>query len=182
MLTIVVPTAEFFDEANQEFVYPEGATLQLEHSLVAVSKWEAKWKKPFLTNDKRTDAETVDYIRFMCLTLDVDPAVFLRLSQENNQDVADYIQAPMTATWFREVPGSRPGNTGEVITSEVIYYWMISLGVPMECENWHLNRLLTLIRVVNEKNKPKKKMSKSDAAAQRHAINMARRQQTGSNG
>lgn len=182
MLTITVPESEFFDEANQVFVYTEGATLQLEHSLASLSKWESNWEKPFLSKDTRTDEETIDYIRCMCLTPDVPVDVFRRLSKENHKQIADYIQAKKSATWFREIPGQTGGNRGEVITSEVIYFWMITLGVPFECETWHLNRLLTLIRVVNEKNKPKKKMSTSDATAQRHAMNQARRAQLGSRG
>lgn len=180
MLTIVVPATEFFDELNQEFIYTEGTTLQLEHSLASVSKWESKWEKPFLNDKPRTDEETIDYVRCMCLTPDVPPNVFHRLSQENNEQIAQYIQAKMTATWFKEMPGG-PVNR-EVITAEIIYFWMVSLNVPFECDRWHLNQLLTLIRVINEKNKPKKKMSKMDAAAQRKALNEARRQELGTRG
>lgn len=181
MLTIVVPPSEFFDEVNEKFIYTEGATLQLMHSLVSLSKWEAKWEKPFLTNTSRTDEETIDYVRCMCLTPDVPPEVFHQLSRENNEQIATYIQAKMTATWFNERPGQGPPNR-EIITAEIIYYWMNTLSIEKAYEDWHLNRLLTLIRVINEKNKPKKKMPKADAAQQRHALNEARKQQLGSNG
>ena len=181
MLTIVVPPAEFFDEAKQEFVYTEAVTLHLEHSLVTLSKWESKWGIPFLSNKPRSDEEAIDYVRCMCLTPNVSDDVFHRLSRANNEQIADYIQAKMTATWFKEMPGQGPPSR-EVITSEIIYYWMVTLSIAKEYEDWHLNRLLTLIRVINEKNKPKKKMPKADAAQQRHALNEARKQQLGSTG
>lgn len=146
MLRIVVPAAEFWDEAKEEFIYKAEQALQLEHSLVSLSKWESKWCKPFLSKDEKTTAETIDYIRCMTLTQNVKPDVYERLSPENIQQVNQYIQAPMTATWFSDTSGGK--RNSEQITSELIYYWMIALNIPFECQKWHLNRLLTLIRVL----------------------------------
>ena len=186
MLRLVVPPREFLDEETNEIVYFEGKVLQLEHSLVSISKWEAKWHKAFLTKDKKTLEQTIDYIRCMTLTQNVDDEVFLYLSDENIRAVNKYIEDPMTATWFSEDKnmdgtGSKKG-TGETVTSELIYYWMISLQIPVEFQKWHLNRLLTLIKVCNIKNTPPKKMSKRDLMNRNRNLNRARRNSMKSKG
>ena len=155
--------------------------MSLEHSLVSISKWESKWEKPFLSKDKKTTAETVDYIRCMTLTQNVDPNVYLGIDDNIVEQVSKYIEAPMTATWFNE-DKNKKGGSGKVITSEVIYYWMVALNIPPEYQKWHLNRLLTLIRVCNAENNPKKKMSKKDIFAQNRKLNAARRKSTNSKG
>lgn len=180
MLRITVPAAEFFDEIREEFVYTKEVTLQLEHSLVSLSKWESKWNKAFLGKQEKTDEEILDYVRCMTLTQNVDPEVYQRLSLENYAAINAYIEAPMTATYFSEDKQSK-GNR-EVVTSELIYYWMISYNIPVEFQKWHLNRLLTLIRVCNIKNSPPKKRSKKELMRQHTAINAARRKRTGSKG
>lgn len=181
MLVITVPAIEGFDDEKQEFV-PLGKeqTLQLEHSLVSLSKWESKWNKAFLSKEEKTLEETVDYIRCMTITQNVNPDVYNRLSHSNIEEINDYISAPMTATTFHG--DSQKGRGREIVTSELIYYWMISLNIPMECQKWHLNRLLTLIRVCNIKNTPPKKRSKKDIASQYAALNAARRKQLNSKG
>ena len=176
MLRITIPEAEYFDERTQSFITTKEQTLTLEHSLVSISKWESKWEKPFLSKDRKTTKETVDYIRCMTLTQNVDPNVYLAINDEIVEQVSKYIDARMTATWFNEENNKR-GGSHEVITSEVIYYWMIALNIPPEYQKWHLNRLLTLIRVCNAKNNPKK-MSKKDIFAQNRALNAARRKQS----
>lgn len=176
MLRITIPEAEYFDETTQSFITTKEQTLSLEHSLVSISKWESKWEKPFLSKDKKTTRETVDYIRCMTLTQNVDPNVYLAVNDDIVEQVSKYIDAPMTATWFNEDNNKR-GGSGEVVTSEVIYYWMIALNIPPEYHKWHLNRLLTLIRVCNAKNNPKK-MSKKDIFAQNRALNAARKKQS----
>jgi hypothetical protein len=176
MLRITIPEAEYFDERTQTFITTKEQTLMLEHSLVSISKWESKWEKPFLSKDKKTTRETVDYIRCMTLTQNVDPNVYLAVNDDIVEQVSRYIDAPMTATWFNEDNNKR-GGSGEVVTSEVIYYWMIALNIPPEYQKWHLNRLLTLIRVCNAKNNPKK-MSKKDIFAQNRALNAARKKQS----
>lgn len=183
MLQITVPAVELYDDANNEFIYLEERTLQLEHSLASLSKWESKWCKPFITkaNDK-TNEEVIDYIKCMTLTPNVDPDVYIRLSKSNYEEIENYINAPMTATTFKKLPGG--GRRGsETVTAEIIYWWMISLNIPMQWEERHLNSLLTLIRVCNDKNNPsKKKMSSREIASQYASLNAARMQQFNSKG
>lgn len=181
MLQIVVPLSpEGWDEKKQEFIEPKTKVLQLEHSLISLSKWESKWCKPFLTNSDKSYEETLDYIKFMTLTPNVGSEVYDHITIENMRDINHYIGAPMTATTFSEDRGG--GRIREVITSELIYYWMITLNIPFECQKWHLNRLLTLIRVCNIKNAPPKKMSKRDIISRNAAINAARRKQLNTKG
>lgn len=180
MLRITVPAAEFFDEVREEFVYGKEQTLQLEHSLVSLSKWESKWNKAFLGKQEKTDEEILDYVRCMTLTQNVDPEVYARLSVENYAAINAYIEAPMTATYFSE--DKQPKGSREVVTSELIYYWMISYNIPVEFQKWHLNRLLTLIRVCNIKNSPPKKKSKRELMKRNAALNAARRSRLGSRG
>lgn len=181
MLEITIPKRELFDEALEEFVELPEVKLVLEHSLVSLSKWESKWEVPFLGETPLTDAQTIDYIRCMTLTEGVDPEVFTRFSNENINAVTEYINAKMTATWFSDKKPTK--GKAEVITSELVYYWMISLTIPFECQHWHLARLLTLIRVCNEKNQPNdKKMSKSELAARNRALNAQRKAQLKTSG
>lgn len=180
MLKITVPAAEFWDEIHEEFIYKKEQTLQLEHSLVSLSKWESKWNKAFLGKQEKTDDEILDYVRCMTLTQNVDPEVYARLSAQNYAQINAYIESPMTATYFSEdkqVKGSR-----ETITSELIYYWMISYNIPVEFQKWHLNRLLTLIRVCSIKNTPPKKRSKRELMKRNAELNAARRSRLGSKG
>lgn len=181
MLTINIPISpEGWDEEKQEFVEPKSQTLQLEHSLVSLSKWESKWKKPFYSKKEMSNEETLDYIKCMTLTKNVDPDVYNHLTPENIKTILDYIGNPMTATTFGKETNS--GNNREVITSELIYYWMIASNIPFECQKWHLNRLITLIRVCSVKNAPPKKRSKRDIMSRNAALNAARRKQFNSNG
>ena len=181
MLEISVQmTQEGWDEEKQEFVAPKTVVLQMEHSLVSLSKWESKWKKAFLSNKEKTIEESIDYFKCMTLTKNVDPEVYTKLSQKNIVEINEYIQAPMTATYFAEDKNRKTNK--ETITSELIYYWMISLNIPFECQKWHINRLLTLIQVCNIKNQPPKKMSKRDIMSRNTALNAARRQQFNSRG
>lgn len=182
MLQIAVPlTQEGWDEEKQEFVEPKFQMLQLEHSLVSISKWESKWCKAFLSKSEMTYEETLDYIKCMTLTKNVDPEVYNHITMSNIEEIKRYIAAPMTATYFSESKeNNRPSR--EVVTSELIYYWMITLDIPVKFETWHLNRLLTLVQVCNVKNQPAKKMSKSDLASRNRALNAARRQQLNSKG
>lgn len=180
MLRITVPAAEFWDEIHEEFIYKKEQTLQLEHSLVSLSKWESKWNKAFLGKQEKTDEEILDYVRCMTLTQNVDPEVYTQLSAANYLEINAYIEAPMTATYFSEDKQAK-GNR-EVVTSELIYYWMISYNIPVEFQKWHLNRLLTLIRVCNIKNSPPKKRSKRELMRRNAALNAARRSRLGSKG
>lgn len=180
MLEIIVPASEQWDERKQEFISTKEQLLRLEHSLVSLSKWESKWCKPFLSNDSKTYEETLDYIKCMTITQNVNPEVYNHLTNENVIQVNRYIEAPMTATTF--VADKTGKSNREIITAEIIYYWMIALNIPFKCEKWHLNRLLTLIRVCNNKNAPAKKMSKSEIMRQNTALNNARRKRLNSKG
>ncbi len=185
MLQITIPATvlEEYDEENNEFIYKvleKEQILQLEHSLVSLSKWESKWCKPFLSKQEKTNEEILDYIKYMTLSKNVDPNVYGRLTDDNIIAINKYINAPMTATTFVESKQNRANR--EIITSELIYYWMIALKIPFDCEKWHLNRLLTLVRVCNIKNSPPKKMSKRATASQYAQLNAARRKQMNSKG
>lgn len=180
MLYITVPSQEFWDEKKEEFVTTKEQTLQLEHSLVSVSKWEAKWRKVFLSKKDKTNEEVIDYIKCMTITQNVDPDIYRYLTKENIDEIQEYITAPMTATWFSDETHS--SSSSEQVTSELIYYWMIAQNIPFECQKWHLNRLLTLIRVCSIKNKSPKKMSKSEIMMRNASLNAARRKQLNSNG
>ena len=179
MLRITIPAiTKGWDESKQEFVSTKEQTLQLEHSLVSLSKWESKWCKPFLDTEKTTE-EIIDYIRCMTLTQNVNPEVYRCLTNENIEQINNYINAPMTATKFSDNGGSR---SREIITSELIYYWMIALDIPFECQKWHINRLLTLIRVCNIKNTPPKKMGRDEIISRNRALNEMRKKQLNTNG
>ena len=180
MLEITVPATEMWDEDKEEYIYTNKQVLQLEHCLVSLSTWESKWCKPFLGKKEKTYEETIDYIKCMTLTKNVDPAVFTALTRENIEQINSYIEAPMTATTFSESNNRRPNR--EIITSELIYYWMIALGIPFECRKWHLNRLLTLIRVCNIKNQPPKKMGQRELISRNAALNAARKKQMNTRG
>lgn len=180
MLKITIPSAELWDERKQEFVHSKEQTLQLEHSLVSLSKWESKWCKPFLSVEKKTAEETADYIRCMTLTQNVDPMVYNFLTVENIDQVNAYIAAPMSAVKFFN--DKRSGGSREKITAELIYYWMIALNVPFECQKWHLNRLLSLIQMCEVKSRPPKKRSKREIMQRNSALNAARRKKYNTKG
>lgn len=181
MLQVTIPAYEWYDETKNCFGTSKETTLQLEHSLVSIHRWEQKWNKPFLGKEEKTIEQCIDYVRCMTLTQHVDPSVYNGITPEIFERINTYIEAPMTATWFSEKDKVGPPHR-ETITSEVIYYWMISLNIPWECRKWHLNTLLTLIRVCNAKNAPKKKRSQRDMFEQRTALNKARRAKLNSKG
>lgn len=172
MLKITIPGLELYDEEKEEFVYLKDQELQLEHSLVSISKWESKWHKPFLDDKDKTIEEIVDYIKCMTITQNVKPDIYNRLTESNIDEINEYIKNTMTATTFSD---DNKTSKKEIITSEVIYYWMIACNIPFECQKWHLNRLLTLIKVCAIKNAPPKKMSKNEIVSRNRALNEARK-------
>lgn len=181
MLTIEVPGIELYNEFTHEFENAEGFTLELEHSLVSLSKWESIFEKPFLGREAKTTEETFSYIKAMITTKNPPGDVLDRLSKENLDEITKYIDARMSATWFNDPPGSA-ARSREVITAELIYYWMIAFNIPIQFETWHLNRLFTLIKICNIKQNPQKKMSRSEVLARNRALNDQRRAALGTSG
>jgi hypothetical protein len=179
MLKIIVGGTDMFDDSSQQFIKQGGTTLELEHSLVSLSKWESEFEKPFLGRTEKTVDEILAYIKAMVLNK-VPEGIFSELSEENFSEINNYIEAKMTATWFHEAPGAPASR--DVITAELIYYWMITFQIPLECERWHLNRLFTLIRVCNIKQAKPKKMSRSEIAARNRELNTRRKEQLGTRG
>ena len=180
MLRVTIPATELWDESKEEFINIKEQTLQLEHSLVSLSKWESKWHKPFLSKDIKTEEETIDYIRCMTITQNVDTKVYDFIPNNIREEIKEYIDDKMTATWFNDDKSGK--GSSEQITSELIYYWMITQNIPIKCEKWHLNRLLTLIKVCNVKSQPPKKMGKKALMNRNAALNAARRKQLNTRG
>ena len=180
MLEIVVPAGETYDEARDLFItLDKPIVLQLEHSLISISKWEEKWAIPYFLDTPKTDEQTIDYLRCMTINKNVNPDVYTYLTSDNVKQINDYISSKHTATWFtadeKKQFVKKGGRRGEIITAEIIYYWMIALQIPFECEKWHINKLITLIRVCQEKNEPAKKMSRADVLKRNASLNAARR-------
>lgn len=180
MLTITVSAVESFDESKQEFVSEGGTVLELEHSLVSLSKWESEHEKPFLGKEEKTAEEVLDYVKAMTLTPNVPAEIFLQLDQPNFDAINKYIESKQSATWFSEAPGAP--KSSEVITSELIYYWLTVFNIPFEAETWNLNRLFNLIRICNIKSAKPKKMSRADQVARQRELNAQRKAQMGTRG
>ena len=180
MLIINVDSGELFDNVKQEFINTQPRILQLEHSLISISKWEAKWHLVFLSKAPKTKLQAIDYVKCMTINNNVDPNVYLALNDQNLLDINRYIEDPMSATCFPPIK-SKPGPS-EPMTSELIYYWMTSFGIDWSAEKWHLNRLLNLIRIAQMKNSPKGKQNKKDILSANAALNAERRAKWGTNG
>lgn len=176
---IKIPEQELFVPPDR-FINLKETTIKIEHSLVAIAKWEAKWHVPFLDeHTQKTNEMMIDYIRCMTITQNVDPMIYDFLPESVLKEINEYIDDPMTATWFKN---TAHGRNGEIVTSELVYYWMIAQNIPPEYDKWHFNRLMTLIRVCSEKNTPSKKMNRRDILSQNKALNAARRKASGSKG
>ena len=170
MLQITIPETEIFNEITSEFIYVKQTNLRLEHSLLSISKWEENWGKSYIDTDKKTREETLDYIRCMTITPNVDPNVYRCITNPIMQQINQYIDRPMTAT---RLPKPKPSAKKKIITSEEIYYQMFELGIPLEFEKRHLNRLLMQIRVCQAYREPAKKRSTSEIISSHRAINEA---------
>jgi hypothetical protein len=180
MLEIKVTITELFDEENSIIIPDKQVTLELEHSLLSLSKWEEEFEKPFLSDLEKTAEEFLFYIKLMILTPDYDPEILDRLSKQNVQDIIDYMKAKKTATWINDRSPQKPNR--EIVTSELIYFWMTNFQIPFSCETWHLNRLMTLVQVASIKNSPPKKMSRDEIARENAEINRQRRAAAASRG
>lgn len=186
MLKLTIPKQEIYDEATATFYSIEEQTLQFEHSLYAISRWESKWHVPFLDGKEKNMAQIIDYVRCMCLDESVNPITFKGLTRKNIKTVEEYIANPMTATWIRDDKkiqnGHKVTSKGKAMTAELLYFYMSQAQIPYECQYWHINRLVMLLRVSGEELKPKKKMSKRSILEQQRALNQARKAKTGSKG
>lgn len=181
MLTIIVPGDEIFDEEKQEFSSVGDVVLELEHSLVSLSKWESEFCKPFLAKGEKTTEETIGYVKAMVLGSKIPPEVFSRLTSKNFEDINEYLATSQTATWFSEV-GSPEARGSEIITSELIYYWLVAFQIPFEVETWYLNRVFTLIKICNVKNAKPRELSRAELAARNRELNRQRREANQSRG
>lgn len=184
MLKLHVPASEWFDDETQTFVLQsKPCDLMLEHSLLSLSKWESKWKKPFLEEKPpRTNEEFIDYVRCMTINQGVESTIYYNLSIGMVQQIRDYITDPMTATTIKRAKNKRSGGARKIITSEVIYSWMVHYGIPFECQKWHLNRLLMLIEVCGAENGEQKKMTPHEIMRENASLNAIRRAQRKSKG
>lgn len=187
MLELIIPEThlELWDEKKELFINIDfnETKLQLEHSLISVKKWEQIWHKPFLNEEDKKYEEIISYIK--CMTLNYNSKndeIYNWFPKDKLEEVKKYIADPMTATWFRDDLIGAQRKSREIVTAEIIYYWMIALNIPIEFQKWHLNQLLTLIKVVSIKNGKEKKMDKKTAAMERAALNAKRRAKYGSKG
>ena len=180
MLTIRIAGQEFYDETTGEFSTVDNVVLELEHSLVSLSKWESKYQTPFLSDKEKTTESVFDYIKTMVVTPGIDTDILYRCSKDDLVRIQEYIDSSQSATTFGEMPSRR--GRGEVITAELIYYWMVAFNIPFECQYWHLNRLFSLVRICNIKNNPPKKMSRHEVAMRNRELNAQRRSEIGTNG
>ncbi len=181
MISIKIPAGEYYNPKTNEFVKYKEHTLRLEHSLRSMAKWESKWHKPFLSKDNKTNEEIIDYLRCMTLnTADVDDCVYYCIPGSEMEKLTQYMEDPMTATTITRI-GNQPKSRA-IVTAEILYYDMIALNIPFECEKWHINRLLMLIEVCNEKNKPSKKIPRNELISRNKLLNAARRKRLGTKG
>lgn len=180
MLRLIIPGDLVFNETASEFSTVGDVVLDLEHSLLSLSKWESKYGKPFLSVGPQTADEIFDYLEFMVVTPDGDLDALRRCPQSVVDKIQEYIDSSQSATTFGEMP-KRRGPT-EVITSELIYYWLLTFHISFECEAWHLNRLFSLIRICNIKNSKPRRMGRGEVARRNHDLNMKRRQELGTRG
>ena len=180
MLRIQIEGEEFFDEVDNTFSTVGDIVLDLEHSLISLSKWEAEFQKPFLGPGEKTTEEILEYVHAMIMTPDVPGNIMKRFNADHLTKVNEYIESSQSATTFGQMPRT-PGRS-EIITSELIYYWMVAFNIPFECEQWHLNRLFALIRICNVKQSKPKKMSRNEIAARNRELNAQRKAQLGTTG
>jgi len=180
MLTITISGLEFYDEITERFSTVGDLVVELEHSLFSLSKWESKYEKAFLGPGVKTTEEVLDYVKMMIVTPNLPPDSFSRFTKDHITQINDYIESKQSATTFGDIP-QRVGRS-EIITSEVVYYWMTGFNIPFECQHWHLNRLFALIRIANLKSSNQKKMSRNDVASRNRQINEQRKAQLGTSG
>lgn len=172
MLKIIVPETELFDQTNGEFLTVKKQILMLEHSLVSISKWESKWKIPYLYTERKTLEQDRDYVRCMTITQNVDPIIYKCLTKEVWDKIYDYMNDPMTAS---NVPSKKKPGVKNIVTAETIRYWMIMFNIPVEYEKWHINQLLALIKYCEWKQSDSEKLTPSELYARNSRLNAERK-------
>jgi len=180
MLVLHLPATELFDESDGSFLELDAITLRLEHSLISVSKWESKWKTPFLSKKDKSREEINSYIEAMILDDDFPSGLGSRFNSEHYLTINEYIESSESATTFGRLPQHK--GKAETITDELIYYWMVAFQIPFICETWHLNRLFALIKICNIKNSKPDKRSRSEIARDYREMNARRRAELGTTG
>lgn len=180
MLRIIIEGEESFNAEDNTFSTADDVVIDLEHSLMSLSKWESEFGKPFLSSGVKSSEEIFGYLKHMIVTPNADPDALLGCSQKNIDMIQEYIESSQSATTFGMMPERR--GPGEIITSELIYYWMLSFNIPFECQHWHLNRLFALIRICNIKNSKPKKMSRSELAQRNAELNARRKAELNTRG
>ena len=183
-IVVTVPKSEVYDEENDIFYEIKNeVTLVMEHNLIAISRWESKFHKPYLTKDTKTNEEILYYLECMTITKGVESYVYRCIPKSELLRITEYINDPMTGTTVRESPYAKKQGKEEIQSAELLYYYMFKLGIPKECENWHLNRLMTLMKVYGAKDeKPDGKASRSELIARNRAINARNRSKYHSKG
>lgn len=184
MLKIHIPAGEVWNSQEEIFETCKGYDLVLEHSLISISKWESKWHKAYLGPQEKTKEEIFDYIRCMIVTPGIPDNITKFITESNLREITDYMRNPMTATVFNSFEDNKPqAPSKDTMTSEYIYFLLSSYRIPFrDVEKWHLNRLLTLIRICSIKNEPPKKSNPKHLAKSRSSLNAARRARSGSKG
>lgn len=167
MLEIYIPEREYYDTQSGEFTKVDDVVLHFEHSLLSLTEWEMKYRKPFLATEKKSTEEYLDYIRMMCLEELKDEY----LSNELVTHAIQYMQDTPTAT---KLSTDNDSNSRRIMTSEVIYAYMANASIPFSCESWNLQRLFYLLGVIGELNKPAKKMSPEEAMKKQAILNQQR--------
>ena len=180
-IRIRIPELHLFNEATNEFFDIRETYLTMEHSLVSISKWESKWHIPYLAPGEKTPEQALDYLRCMTITQNIQPGIYNYIPDTEMRRIKNYIEDSMSAYKFKEEEGK--GRTKKAITSDYLYFCMVTYRIPVEFERWHLNRLITLIQICSEENNPKKnKKSKRRITSDYAALNAARRAKLGTTG
>lgn len=175
MLELHISETELWDPVSEKFLLVKEQSLPLEHSLLSISKWEEKWHKPMplINNERLSGDEFLDYVRCMTISRNPDPLVYRCITAREVEAIMAYINDPHTATWFGNEKSG--GNDKRPLTTELIYHLMFAFGVSKECEKWHLNRLMTQLRVEYEESKPSKKKTPAEIAERHRMLNAKRR-------
>lgn len=160
--------------------------LRFEHSLVSLSEWEQEYEKPFYSSktvDNRTEKEMVSYFEYMLISgIEYRPLVRLA-SPEQMLALTHYINKGSTATTVKEM--AQKAGPNETPTSELMYYWLVAFKIPFKpTDEWHLHRLLMLVKVCGAKSTPsgRNKVNKRELAMSMREINEQRLRDLGTKG